>query len=301
MAFLDLCIVSLVMGVVAIIGGMIPIRLSHQVPNFQYFSYFGMGILISTSLVIIIPEGVKTMTEALGDKLDSVPLSTYIGIPLIVGFFLMLLQDNLPILLDALNLQLKVNYTNVNNSEPNPDFTVAHGFKLIIQSSLTLGLLLHGFIDGISLGLSYALERSNMGIIMFVVIVVHKLPTSFSMTSILLKEGFSAAITTFHLVLFSLTTPIAALSTFAFIKISSHNSQLTIAILFLFSAGTFLYVIHHVMSKIAPEVALGDLCVEEDLHNSTSTTSPSRERAIEFAVTMLGACLPIIVSFFGDD
>ncbi|MCH0630041.1 ZIP family metal transporter [Kocuria palustris] len=286
-SFVDLCIVLVVMMVVAIIGGLIPIKLGDKLPGFNYFSYFGMGILIATALVIIIPEGVKTLYEATS---PDGPEAWSIGLPLIFGFVIMYLQDNIPMLLEAWNLKSKINYTEVDGLAPG--FSIAHGFKSILQSALTLGLLLHGIIDGISLGLSYALSESHIGLIMFVVIVVHKLPTSFSFTSILLKEGFSPQIAQFHLFLFALTTPLAAITTYLIIKVGAHDSQFVIALLFLFSAGTFLYVIHHVMSNVGHSKS-------DDLHNSTNTLEQSS--ALEFLATLGGACLPILVSFLGGD
>lgn len=286
-SLIQLIIALAVMMVVAIGGGLIPIKFGGKLPGFNYFSYFGMGILIGTSLVIIIPEGVKTMFEAVAN-----PPGWYIGLPLVVGFVAMYFQDNIPLILEALNLKGKYTYNDISES---PDgFSVGHGLKSILQSSLTLGLLLHGFIDGISIGLLYALDHSNLGLIMFLVIIIHKLPTAFSFTSILLKEGFLPAFAQFHLVLFSLTTPIAAICTYAVIKFGINNSQVVIAVLFMFSAGTFLYVIHHVMSLMSPREDSSDI-----EHNSTSTVP--QNRAVEFGATLVGIMVPIVVSLVGGD
>jgi zinc transporter 9 len=87
-------------------------------------------------------------------------------------------------------------------------------------------------------------------------------------------------------------TPIGAILIYVFVTIANTSNQFIVAILFLFSAGTFLYVIHHVMAEIASRKNDGDF--DENSHCKSSLS------AIEFLISVAGVCIPIIFSFFDD-
>lgn len=288
-----LVLLTIAMGVGSFIGGMVPIKLSMSYNNVNYFSFFGMGILIGTSLVLIIPEGVEVMYKSLAsDELDLAPM--YIGLSLILGFLLMFIQDNLPMLITTVSPNIKFNYLileGANNYEP----SIKDGLLSILQSPLTLGLILHAFIDGISLASSFALDNSSMGIIFFMIIIIHKIPTAFSLTSILIKESFHLKLIQTHLMVFSLMTPIGAIITYFIIFIFNIKNQFPIAILFLFSAGTFLYVIHHVMAEVASR---SDPSTNHP--DQTNYDKNSKLTIIEFAISLAGAFIPILLSLIGD-
>ena len=57
----------------------------------------------------------------------------------------------------------------------------------VVGSPITLGLIFHGIIDGISLGSSLA-SGEVMTLIIFAAIIIHKIPTSFSLSTISYKR-----------------------------------------------------------------------------------------------------------------
>lgn len=287
--FITLVALSLAMTVGALIGGLIPIKLSVKMTGVNYFSFFGMGILIGTSLVLIIPEGIKVLYLALTPDQFELNGPFYAGISLVLGFMVMFIQDNLPMIIHTIRPGSKFTYVVLDSSAPEP--SLRDSTLSIFQSSLTLGLILHSFIDGVSLGSSFILEDATMGVIFFFIIIIHKLPTAFSLTSLLIKQGFHMKLVQIHLIVFSLMTPIGAIVTYVFITISNTSNQFIVAILFLFSAGTFLYVIHHVMAEIASRKNSDS---EENSHCESSLS------AIEFLISVAGACIPIVFSFFDD-
>jgi len=112
--------------------------------------------------------------------------------------------------------------------------------------SAFLGLSLHSLVTGIALGTSVMVPE--LGLIVFLAIILHKLPASLSLTSLFLKEGYPNKKLFFYLTTFSLMVPIGALITFLFLQ---HTSIKTIGALTAFSAGTFLHV---ASDDLLPEV-----------------------------------------------
>ncbi|KIW78447.1 hypothetical protein Z517_08283 [Fonsecaea pedrosoi CBS 271.37] len=58
---LSLCIV---MAVASFLAGILPLSLGLSQPKLRFISTIGMGVLVGTSLVVIIPEGVETLYSA---------------------------------------------------------------------------------------------------------------------------------------------------------------------------------------------------------------------------------------------
>lgn len=288
--FGTLLLLAVAMGAGAYFGGWLPMKLTNF-SKINYFLSFGMGVLIGTSLILIIPEGIEVMYESLKiDEQESAPF--YIGISLLLGFLVMFIQENLPMIINAINPNVKFDYTNLTgDDEPSLKQCVLS----IFQSALTLGLVLHAFIDGISLGSSFALKDSSFGFIFFIIIIIHKIPTSFSFTSILIKQGLNLKLVQFHLIAFAIMTPLGAILTYLIISIFNSKNQFPIAILFLFSAGTFLYVIHNVMSEIALRKG-STTDVEEG-----STPQTNSLNLTEFGLTLGGALIPIVLSLMGGE
>ncbi|RMY33565.1 hypothetical protein D0865_14423 [Hortaea werneckii] len=81
-------------------------------------------------------------------------------------------------------------------------------------SSTTLGLVIHAAADGIALGASSTTTTSsNLSLIIFLALLIHKTPASFGLTTTLLKQGLSKRRARFHLLIFSLAAPVGALVT----------------------------------------------------------------------------------------
>lgn len=55
---------SIVMGLASFLAGILPLALTLSQPKLRLISTIGMGVLVGTSLVVIIPEGVETLSSA---------------------------------------------------------------------------------------------------------------------------------------------------------------------------------------------------------------------------------------------
>jgi zinc transporter ZupT len=101
-----------------------------------------------------------------------------------------------------------------------------------------LGISFHTFIDGIAMGAGFALSE-QLGVLITLAILVHKAPTGFSLSSIMINGGYKRGEIIRFLIIFSLMVPIGAiLSNYVLSGVQSIVVESAIA----FSAGTFLYI-----------------------------------------------------------
>lgn len=81
---------------------------------------------------------------------------------------------------------------------------------------LTLGLVVHGLADGLALGVS-ALSTSHLGalsdlsLVVFLALIVHKGPTALALTTSLLATSLPRAECKRHIIFFSASTPLGAI------------------------------------------------------------------------------------------
>ena len=105
-----------------------------------------------------------------------------------------------------------------------------------------LGISLHSFLDGIALGAGLILPQ--LGPVVLLAVIVHKMPDSMSISSILLAAGWNRR----KVAILNLTTPIGALLAFLFFRsLAPENVAFAIGI----SAGTFLAI---ATADILPQV-----------------------------------------------
>ena len=109
-----------------------------------------------------------------------------------------------------------------------------------------LGISLHSLLDGIALGAGLILPQ--LGPVILLAVIIHKMPDSMSISSILLAAGWDRRKIGMLNLLFSLTTPIGALIAYLFFRsLSPENVAVAIGI----SAGTFLAI---ATADILPQV-----------------------------------------------
>lgn len=299
--FLELLLLALVMGISTFLGGLAPLKLQLSSTMINYISLFSMGILVGTSLVLIIPEGIETLYKSLDqDSFSSAP--TYIGLSLLLGFIIMYILDGLPVILSSLNIKMEFNPQVFSSAEGFASLSIKDSLQSILDTSLTLGLIFHALVDGVSLGSSFVSDDIAFQFIFFIVIIIHKLPTAFSLTSILMKENLNPQAIRLHLAVFSLMSPLSSIVTYLIIAFSNKNNQFVIGILFLFSAGTFLYVVNHVMTEVSSR--------EKPEFSSLPPSSSESEETLshhpkltgkEFLISIAGMVVPIGLSFIGED
>lgn len=109
-----------------------------------------------------------------------------------------------------------------------------------------MGISLHSLLDGLALGAGLMLPQ--LGPVVLLAVIIHKMPDSISITSILLSVGWSRRKVAMLSLLFSLTTPVGALLAYFFFRaLSPENVAIAIGI----SAGTFLAI---ATADILPQV-----------------------------------------------
>jgi zinc and cadmium transporter len=109
-----------------------------------------------------------------------------------------------------------------------------------------MGISLHSLLDGLALGAGLMLPQ--LGPVVLLAVIIHKMPDSISITSILLSAGWNRRKVAMLSLLFSLTTPVGALLAYFFFQaLSPDNVAIAIGI----SAGTFLAI---ATADILPQV-----------------------------------------------
>jgi zinc transporter 9 len=199
-------------------------------------------------------------TPAHEDKAEQTPPTFYIGLSLILGFILMLLIDKLPrhasdnlqsppqtrhISLDNLSQGLHSSVSVEDGDSESFLQSLTPTPKYSRSIATTTGLVIHAAADGIAMGASAASSSPKLGFIVFIAILVHKAPAAFGLTSVLLKQGLSKRAARGHLIVFSLASPLGALTTWLLIKVlgghtTGESGHWWTGMLLLFSGGTFL-------------------------------------------------------------
>ncbi|KAI9267257.1 Zinc/iron permease [Helicostylum pulchrum] len=255
------------------IAGSLPLTTKLSENKIRLFNALGAGLLIGTSLMVVIPEGVETIYNNGFENLSKRSPSdhgtekggehTAIGLSLIIGFSLMYIIDQV----SSLHLHSPVastEYTelgavgggNLEREEEHVE-EVQHVHRISNQPSITptVGLIVHAAADGIALGASATHPQLSM--VVFIAIMLHKAPASFALTSVLLAAGLSRTAIRKHLLLFSLAAPVGALLTFfaLYFFSSSTTSAASLeywtGVLLVFSGGTFLYVAMHALQEVS--------------------------------------------------
>lgn len=273
--FLNVLTLAIVMGLTSYAAAILPLKVNIPQHRMIYFSCFSLGVLVGTVLCLVIPEGAGAVMVAVKHIQDYDVLSC-IGISLLAGFALMFLIDNFLSLAPDSHVDL-------------PEVSYKPKLKSLATSTLTLGLLLHSLVDGIALGTSYLNDKGSFELLFFFVIIVHKLPTAASFSVMLLQEGILPDICLFHALVFSLTTPVVSILTYIIAQIFGFNDQFTVGILLLFSAGTFLYSVMHVMMEIGKRSTDG----AHEGHNPSFSGT-------ELALVIFGMSVPVVFSQFGE-
>ncbi|KAH7038092.1 Zinc/iron permease [Microdochium trichocladiopsis] len=247
----------------------------------RLISSVGIGVLVGTALIVIIPEGIEAITSAnmaahTRNARDEAPTGSehahaepevptfWVGLSLILGFILMFLIDRLPQIASQ-NFQpapqpRQISLSNLGGSAA--DEEEAEGFlgsltpspKQSRSLATTTGLVIHAAADGIALGASTSSSDMKLGFIVFLALMIHKAPAAFGLTTLLLKQGLSKRAARGHLIVFSLSSPVGAWATYLLVTLLGGTGESPLShwwtgMLLLFSGGTFLYVAMHAMQE----------------------------------------------------
>jgi ZIP family zinc transporter/zinc and cadmium transporter len=107
------------------------------------------------------------------------------------------------------------------------------------------GLIPHSFFDGVAIGSGF-LQSTELGMLIFVAIVLHKIPTGVSLASVMIVSGNTSRRTFWALVALLLATVVGAAATPAISVLARHGLSL--------AAGVTIYV---AASNLIPETQRG--------------------------------------------
>lgn len=208
-----------------------------------------------------------------------------IGYPLVIGFVFMLLVDQISIAAGSRN---------------------DRSGRSRMSISATVGFVVHAAADGIALGSASSTNKSDVQLIVFIAIMLHKGPAAFGLVSFLLLEGIDVRSARKHLLVFACAAPFAAVVTFVVLgslgRDSLSSSGSSTGMLMLFSAGTFLFVATvHVLPELANHNKSGKeySLVVDAQSPATAGHSHSGDTGFsikELAALLLGAFVPAVLS-----
>lgn len=197
---------------VSLLGGYLPLMRALSQRGLALLLSFSAGVLLGAVFFHMLPETGRVLNEA-------------IGWPILAGFLLIFVMER---------------------------FVFVHACEEyacdIHQMGLPafLGISLHSLLDGIALGAGLILPQ--LGPVVLLAVIIHKMPDSMSISSILLAAGWDRRKISWLNLLFSLTTPVGALIAYLFFRsLSPENVAVAIGI----SAGTFLAI---ATADILPQV-----------------------------------------------
>ncbi len=208
----QLIVYSISIIVIAWIGGLIPLYFRRDPRTIHLFISFGAGVLLAAAFLHMIPDAAEY-------------IGPHLGVPILLGFLTLYLLEKFIM------------------THPCPS---EHCDYHRVGLSAFIGLSLHSLITGLALGAGILVPK--LGFVVFLAVILHKLPASLSLSSLFIKEHYSNRRLFAYLTAFSLMVPIGAVSTFIFFKNTSHTE---LGYLIAFSAGTFLHV---AADDLLPEV-----------------------------------------------
>ncbi|CCE63880.1 hypothetical protein TPHA_0G00440 [Tetrapisispora phaffii CBS 4417] len=291
-------------------------------------SQFGVGMLIGTSFMLVIPEGVKSCVEYGGN----------VGLNLLIGFLVVYLLDRGVSVLMANSSKFSffdddrsADIHSVRDLLKNPKIAITS----ILKNNVVFALFIHGISDGIALGTTS--NNEELLIVVLIAIVVHKIPAVLSLTSLMIsKQRLPEWQVLSNLFAFALSTPLGYVVVSIFNLKASDSMEWIGGSLLLMSGGSLLYASFTAFTEkdydhtggyepaLNPSVIGSDMSLELDLDATDPTgipnknnTSPvslrdsndielnAREENTEHSklpydesvFTVAGVIIPIIVSF----
>ncbi len=197
---------------VSLLGGFLPLIRALSQRGLAHLLSFSAGVLLGAVFFHMLPETAQVLNER-------------VGWPILSGFLLIFVMEK---------------------------FVFVHACEEhacdIHQMGLPafLGISLHSLLDGIALGAGLILPQ--LGPVVLLAVIIHKMPDSMSVSSILLAAGWNRRKISWLNVLFSLTTPVGAFIAYLFFRsLSPENVAAAIGV----SAGTFLAI---ATADILPQV-----------------------------------------------
>lgn len=197
---------------VSLLGGFLPLLREFSQRALALLLSFSAGVLLGAVFFHMVPETGRLLSESL-------------GWPILAGFLLIFVMERFVFVHACEELECDIHQMGI------PAF---------------LGISLHSLLDGIALGAGLILPQ--LGAVVLLAVIIHKMPDSISISSILLSAGWNRRRVAFLNFIFSLTTPLGAILAYLFFRsLSPENVAIAVGI----SAGTFLAI---ATADILPQV-----------------------------------------------
>lgn len=145
----------------------------------------------------------------------------------------LLKNSNLFVMIGFLTMYVIFLSTKPNKNNP----TTNHN---IVITGLLVGMLLHNFFEGLSIGISYSVNF-RLGVIVSIALVIHKIPEGLSYSSAMLASINNRKKTAIYLIMQGLSTWCGAGAAIFLSELKGTREQI-VAIALSLTAGIFLYL-----------------------------------------------------------
>lgn len=261
MNFLVICLI-IFLG--SLVSGAVPFFLALSEKHMSLLSAFGAGLLVSTALAVILPEGIEAFHKAQEDSGSGVPHGI-VPLVIVLGFLVMLVADHL----QGGSGHLKHAGRDSDDEEDLEEglATVAnrhHKKKQEGAKRAFLGLIVHSLADGVAVGTTGMSDKEDLKLVVAFAMVLHKLPATFGLVTFLLASKWPRPKVRRALIIFAASAPLMALATYwLLVLIPGLSSPVAVALWLSASGGTFLYAscIHVLPHVAADEHRLSNLQV----------------------------------------
>ncbi|KAI9443194.1 Zinc/iron permease [Lactarius indigo] len=274
-----LCTLSGLLGLTSFAVGILPLSFTFSSAHMSRLSSLGTGLLLGAALGIIIPEGIETLSRSQ----PSIPLEgTSIALPLLFGFTFMLVVEQFSsshahrhhthhlghhagaASRDSIfDVELAEEDDILHHRRASTSRTNTETDSPLPAYPITIGLVVHGLADGLALGMSVLSDDDSsshsLSLVVFLALAVHKAPTALAYTVSLMSTSLSRVDCRKHLLLFSASTPVGAVASYAsfyffglkkvdgvgtalLVSVGPFNALHRVHVAILFQAGSFLYV-----------------------------------------------------------
>ena len=213
--FFNILVFGCLAGLETFVGIFLVVKKENWVKNNLIFLLsFSAGILLSFSLIHLLPEAVELSKSA------------YLWV--MGSFFIFYMIEHL---------------LGMHHCEEGKECHPHEAFSLVSW----IGLLVHSVIDGVVIGAGFEVSQT-LGILSTLAVLLHELPEGISSMSVMLYGGYSIKKATVRSSWVALATPLGAVGTYFFLRnIDSDFLGILLAI----AAGSFLYV---AASDLIPEI-----------------------------------------------
>ena len=215
-----------------LVGGLVLIKAGVQRLGERYLKYLVALVavfMLAAIFIEILPETIRIWTDGLSGSQAAQAVITAMTL-LLAGYLLIQLFEH--------TIAPHFHF----GAETHPESFM----KPAAAYTAVGGLFIHTFFDGVSIAAAF-LVSFRVGLLVFVAILLHKMPEGFTVASIMLASGRSAKVALFATAAIGAAT-LAGVISVALLQAKVHTA---IAYALPFSAGVTLYV---AASDLIPEV-----------------------------------------------